>query len=85
MINCPKCGEPMTEAYVMGKLPPEMIRSEGARAMALSGKRNVTSEHGRKAANVRWELVKQATALGIPNAHKMTKAQLNAAIDKVFE
>jgi hypothetical protein len=80
----------MTEAYVMEKIPEDIIRSEGARLMALSRKdKSRPSEQMRKAANARWkkrrELLKMAKTLGIPNCEAMTNKELDAAIDKVFD
>ena len=76
----------MTEAYVMEQLPTKMIISEGARAMTFRrGPHKLTREHAQKAANVRWRLVKMAKSLGVPEAHKMTKEQLDRAIEKAFD
>jgi len=77
----------MTEAYVMEKLPRSMIVSEGARAMSMSrrGPRRLTRENAQKAVNVRWGLVRMAKSLGVNDTRKMTKEQLNKAIEKVFD
>lgn len=44
----------MTEAYVMEKLPEDMVVSEGARLMSLRNSRKITPERARKAAQARW-------------------------------
>jgi hypothetical protein len=85
MIKCPHCKGLMTEAYVFEHLPEDMIKSEGARLMSLSYKHKFPSKRASKAAQARWELVKQAQALGITGAHKMKKSEIHAALDKIFE
>jgi hypothetical protein len=69
----------------MEHLPKAMIKSEGARLMAQSHPHTMTRERAQKAAKARWNPLKIAKALGIPDAEKMTKIQLDQAIDKIFE
>ena len=66
----------------MEHLPKAMIKSEGARLMAQSHPHTMTRERAQKAAKARWNPLKIAKALGIPDAEKMTKIQLDQAIDK---
>lgn len=87
-MKCQHCGKEMTNTYVMEHLPRALIKSEGARLMAQSKPHTMTPERARNAAQARWDRpkwLKMAKSLGIPGTEKMTKMQLEQAIDKVFE
>ena len=53
--------------------------------MAQSEPHTLTRERAQNAAKARWKPLKMAKAFGIPDAEKMTKKQLDQAIDKIFE